>query len=168
MDLEVDFEDPEVDYLASTGFTDLYSTTEDFEDLSNKLLFVNAPQDYALSLAAGGPPVVFTSHGFSLTKPVTNDQGVSSMSISMDNTDLSVSNYMQAAVLAGDPIVVRYRIYLKSDPTTPQNDPPLDLVLSATKTNLFSVSGTATFADIVNLRFLTLMYTRKNFPGLGN
>ena len=162
------FEDPSVNYLASTGFKDLYPISEDFEDTYSKLYLVNAPDDYGLSLQAGGPPVAFKSHGFNLTRPVINDQGVFTMNISMDNTDLSVTDYLQGSIASGEPIIIKYRIYLKSDTTMPQNDPPLELVLSDVKTDLFSVSGSATFADIVNLKFLTERYTRDKFPSLGN
>ena len=168
MDLETDFEDSSVNYLANTGFKDLYPVSDDFEDLYRKLYLVNAPDDYGLSLQAGGPPVAFKSHGFSIKRPVISDQGVSTMNISMDNTDLSVTEFLQGSIASGEPVIIKYRVYLKSDRTTPQNDPPLELVLSDVKATLFSVSGSATFADIVNLKFLTSMYTREKFPGLGN
>lgn len=164
----LDFEDTEAPHLEDTGELDSYGLKEDFEDLLATLYLVNAPKDYDLALSPGGITEKFVSSGFSIERPTINDQGVSSMNISMDNTNLVVSDYVQGTLLSGDPVNISYRVYLQSDPSTPQTYPPLELVLSDVKTTLFTVQGTASFADIVNLKFLTQKYTRERFPGLGN
>jgi hypothetical protein len=129
---------------------------------------VNAPVSYDFALVAGGGLHTFDPLGFKLTLPGQNDQGVQSLNVSIDNTDRRIGDLVESFAVSGEQMVLDYRIYLKSDPTTPQNDPALQLVMSNVKSTLFAITGSATFADIVNMQFLTIKYTRKNFPGLGN
>ena len=112
--------------------------------------------------------MTFEPAGFRLTVPGQNDQGVASMNIALDNIDKRLGDLVQGFAESGQQMVLEYRIYLLSDPTTPQNDPPLEMVMSGVKTNLFTVSGSATFADIVNMKFLTQRYTTARFHGLSN
>jgi len=64
-------------------------------------------------------------------------------------------------------VEMTYRPYLPSDPTKPQMTPPLVLVMTEVRVTSIEVSGRATFANIVNLKYPTQYYDRKRFPGLG-
>lgn len=165
------------DQIAMRGQTDeeilaefLAVVDEIAEEVPDEPLFfvVNAPVPYDLALVAGGELQTFEPLGFKLTLPGQNDQGVQSLNVSIDNVDRRIGDLVESFAVSGKQMVLFYRIYLKSDPTTPQNDPPLELVMSDVKSTLFAITGSATFADIVNMQFLTAKYTRKNFPGLGN
>ena len=90
------------------------------------------------------------------------------LSIEIDNVDKRISDFIRKASKFQAPVIVRYRPYLTSDLSEPQLDPPLELVLSDVQITETKVTGRASFADIINLPFLSERYTRRRFPSLGN
>ncbi len=115
-----------------------------------------------------GATVTFEPVGFRFQLPGQNDRGVSELNIAIDNVDRRIGDFVNSAQGFDAPILIRYRPYLSTDTSGPQQDPPLELVLSDVSINQFEVTGRATFADIVNLEFLTEYYNRCRFPSLGN
>ncbi len=115
-----------------------------------------------------GETVTFEPVGFRFQLPGQNDRGVSELNIAIDNVDRRIGDFVNLAQGFDAPILVRYRPYLSTDTSGPQQDPPLELILSDISINQFEVTGRATFADIVNLQFLTEYYNRCRFPSLGN
>lgn len=110
--------------------------------------------------------VTFEGAGFQIALPAKADTGLSQLSIKIDNIDQRVSDFINSAKNFTTPVEVTYRVYLSSDPTTVQNDPPLILYLSDVKITLFDVTGTANFADLVNKKFPSEIYKRSRFPSL--
>lgn len=102
---------------------------------------------------------------FRIVPPAANSDGAKEMSISIDNVDKSVSDFLAMLGRNPDPVEVTFRAYLE-DQTTPQNIDPLTLFLSDISVNEFEVSGRASFADIINRPFLSELYTTTKFPGL--
>ena len=90
------------------------------------------------------------------------------MTISIDNTDRRITDFVNT--IKGQPgtTEVRYRPYLSNDLTTPQMDPPLLLFLKEISITAVQIQGRATFADIINKRYPSEWYTRERFPSLGN
>lgn len=131
------------------------------------IYMIQNPEGMNLTLETG-ETVFFEPVGFRFQLPGQNDRGVSELNVAIDNVDRRVGAFVQAALLYEAPILVKYRPYLSNDTSQPQQDPPLELVLSDLKIDAFEVTGRATFADIVNLKFLTEYYTRNRFPSLGN
>lgn len=115
-----------------------------------------------------GETVTFEPVGFRFQLPGQNDRGVSELNIAIDNVDRRIGDFINSAQTFDAPILVRYRPYLSTDTSAPQQDPPLELILSDVRVTQFEVTGRATFADIVNLKFLTEYYNRCRFPSLGN
>lgn len=131
------------------------------------IYMIQNPEGKTLTLE-NGKDADFEPVGFRFQLPGQSDRGVSELSIAIDNVDQRVGSFVQSALAYEAPILVRYRPYLSNDTSQPQQDPPLELVLSDLKIDPFEVTGRATFADIVNLKFLTEYYTRQRFPSLGN
>lgn len=108
----------------------------------------------------------FVATGFRFSLPAAGDNGLQDLSIAVDNVDQRPSDFIKAALASNDPVQVIYRPYLSSDPTKPQMDPPLRLYLTDVEINSVEIVGRATFADILNRKFLTESYTRRRFPAL--
>lgn len=112
----------------------------------------------------------FEPVGFQFALPPSNEEGFRSLTISIDNVGRRVMNFVTTALEQTGPrtpVVMRYRPYLSDDLTAPQMDPPLELYLKDIQINTHSVSGRATFADVVNKKFPSELYTRERFPALG-
>jgi len=131
------------------------------------IYIIQARQPYELTLE-NGESKVFEPVAFRFTLPGQDDQGLQDLNITIDNVDKRIGDWVEAASAYDAPALVRYRPYLSTDLTTPQMDPPLTLTLSDIKRTSFEVSGRASVADIVNLKFLRLLYLRSRFPSLGN
>lgn len=109
----------------------------------------------------------FEASGFKIELPEKNEEGVQDLTIAIDNTDLKVSDFIKEALkIPNQPIQIKYRPYLSNDFSRPQLDPPLVLYLSEVSIDRFEVTGRASFADILNKKFLTEKYTATRFPGL--
>ena len=110
----------------------------------------------------------FEPVGFRFALPPIGDQGLQELTISIDNTDRRITDFVNT--IKGQPgtTEVRYRPYLSNDLTTPQMDPPLLLFLKEISITAVQIQGRATFADIINKRYPSEWYTRERFPSLGN
>ena len=110
----------------------------------------------------------FEPVGFRFALPPIGDQGLQELTISIDNTDRRITDFVNT--IKGQPgtTEVRYRPYLSNDLTTPQMDPPLLLFLKELSITAVQIQGRATFADIINKRYPSEWYTRERFPSLGN
>lgn len=111
---------------------------------------------------------VFDACGFRMALPAAGESGLQELSIAIDNVDLRITDFINAVKESATAVNVKYRLYLVSDPSTAQNDPPLILSLTDVNMNDIEVTGKATFADVLNKAFLSILYTRARFPGIGN
>lgn len=111
--------------------------------------------------------VVFEGAGFRLALPQSGENGLQELSIGVDNVDRRVSDFFKSAKNFQTPVECIYRPYLASNPYVPQMNPPLVLYLSDAQVTLFDVTCKATFADVLNKKFPSLIYTRAGFPSLG-
>lgn len=133
-------------------------------------------QDPFYMVQAATPFTAFDEHGiertfnpvgFQFSLPPSNEDGVQSLTISIDNIDRRVSDFIELAKSQVVPIIVTYRPYLSNDPSGPQMVPPLVLYLTDVQITSFQVTGKATFMDIVNKKFPSELYIRARFPTLG-
>jgi hypothetical protein len=135
----------------------------------NNFYIIQATEQFNLPLALGGSLKTFEPVGFAMTLPGQNDQGVQDIGIAIDNVDGRVLEVIQGLAATGKPVPVYYRPYLETDLTQPQLSTPYVFTLSDIKVTDNQVSGRASFADIVNLKFLdTERYSSKRFPSLNN
>jgi Domain of unknown function (DUF1833) len=112
-------------------------------------------------------PTVFEAGAFKLSLPAAGKDGIQELNIALDNVDRRVGEFCRMAANFDNPVTITYRPYLSTDLTEPQMDPPLLLFLKEVTITEFQISGRATFADIVNKKFPSQLYTRSRFPSLG-
>lgn len=111
---------------------------------------------------------LFEACAFRMSLPASGDSGLQSLTIAIDNVDRRVSDFLNTAKDYQTPVTVKYRPYLSNDYTTPQIETPLVLYLTDISVNVMEVTGKASFADLLNKKFPTELYTRARFPSIGN
>lgn len=134
--------------------------------LDEALFLVQDYTSHTCTLEDGITNQVFQPAPFRFTLPATGQNGLQELNIAIDNVDRQVSDFLEAIGSNPEPVMVRYRAYLNSDKTQPQNGVPLTLYLSDIKVNQVECVGRASFADIINRQFLSILYTGSKFPGL--
>lgn len=134
--------------------------------LGDVIRLVKDRQDHVFGV--DGVDRTFEACGFRMALPSAGESGLQELALAIDNVDLRITDFLNAVKASATPVQVKYRLYLVTDPSTAQNDPPLILSLTDVNLNDIEVTGKATFADVLNKNFLTLLYTRARFPGLGN
>lgn len=134
---------------------------------SGTLYLIKNREDLTLTLESGQQKL-FTACAFNMALPAAGDSGLQELSITIDNIDRQVSDFVAQAVNYATPVQMLYRPYLSNNLTQPQMNPPLALSLTDVTVTVFQVSGKATFADIINTKFPSDFYTRSRFPSLGD
>jgi hypothetical protein len=115
--------------------------------------------------------VTFEAVGFKFKRPKSDSEGLQELALSIDNVDQRIGDFLKAAKESTQAVTVTWRPYLASDKTTPLMNPPLVLYLTDVRITDLEVSGKATFADIINMKFPNgpaSHYTRVRFPSLSN
>ena len=110
----------------------------------------------------------FEPVGFRFNLPSVGANGIQELTVSIDNVDRRITDFVNIVKGSNVPVTLRYRPYLSNDNTQPQINPPLTLFMRDMVISAYEVSGRATFADIINRKFPSEIYTRKRFPSLGN
>ncbi len=110
--------------------------------------------------------VTFVATGAKIELPSKDNKGFQELLIAMANTNLVVSDFLQMALAFDTPVNCNYRPYLANNLTAPQMIPPLVLTISEAAITAERVDAKATFADILNKKFLSEKYTLTNFPAL--
>lgn len=138
-------------------------------NISGQLRFVAGYENIQANLeaSAGGTLVTFEAGAFSITLPAAGKDGIQALQLTVDNVDRRVGEFCRMAAEFDDPVEITYRPYLSTDLTQPQMDPPLLLFLKEVTITEYQVGGRATFADIVNKKFPSQLFTRVRFPSLG-
>lgn len=134
--------------------------------LTDSIYLIQNREDMVLTLETG-VSVTFKGCAFSMTLPPSGDGGLQELTITIDNIDRQVSDFLNTVKTSAIPVQVTYRPYLASVTTEPQMDPPLVLFLGDAKINVFQVTGRASFADLINKKFPTQLYTRSRFHSIG-
>lgn len=140
------------------SFTTPIRVVRDFVDLSAKLE-ASAPRDASTY-------VTFVGFGFDLVLPEVSSTGVPTLQITIDNVSRDIMAGLEAAVTTSTPITMIYRLYISSDLTAPQNNPPMSMTIISLQADVFKVTATATFGDLVNKKFPSVLYNVEKFPGL--
>lgn len=140
------------------SFTTPIRVVRDFVDLSARLEST-APRDASTY-------VTFVGYAFDIVLPEVSSTGVPSLQITIDNVSRDIMANLELAVTTSTPITVIYRLFLSTDLTGPQNNPPMALTIISISADVFKVTATATFGDLVNKRFPSVTYNIETFPGL--
>lgn len=140
------------------SFTTPIRVVRDFVDLSAKLE-ASAPRDASTY-------VTFVGYAFDIVLPEVSTTGVPTLQITIDNVARDIMSGLEQAITTSTPITVIYRMFLSSDLTAPQNNPPMTLTIISISADVFKVTATATFGDLVNKKFPSQVYNIETFPGL--
>lgn len=109
----------------------------------------------------------FSAAAFRLSLPETSDGAIQNMTLSLDNTDRRIIDFINIVKESTTPVECRYRPYLSNDLTQPQMDPPLLLHITDITIGLLEIVATATFLNLTNMKFPSELYTRARFPSIG-
>lgn len=134
--------------------------------LSETLYLVANREDLTLALEDSSSHV-FKGVGFKLTLPPVGDSGLQDLTITIDNVDRRITDFVNAVKASKTPVEVKYRPYLSDDLIHPQFDVPLVLYIRTVNLTVFQAVARASFADVINKRFPNDIYTRARFPSLG-
>lgn len=127
--------------------------------------------DFTATLEADAPlnageSVNFVGMAFDFVLPEVSKATSPEIEISLDNVSAELIAYLDSAANSADLIEVTYRPYLYSDPSGPQMDPPMTLIVRSVTADVFRVRARAGFADIANRKFPNQVYDTSRFPGL--
>lgn len=158
---------------ASAGQDIIYYTIEiNHPAFTVPIRVVLGKEDITATLEASAPTdpstaVTFTAFSFRLKKPDVLASGLPSCVLEIDNVSRDVLVNIEMAATSANLTTVIYREFLASNLAGgPENDPPLQMTVLAITADVFKVSATIGFADLVNRRFPNVEYTAEVFPGL--
>lgn len=116
--------------------------------------------DLVANLENSGPEVTFQKFAFNINGPSKNTSGSQYLTIQLDNANRQLMDLLDQAITDVNrlPIRVTYRIYISSDTSGPQNDPPLTLSLRKVMVDNLRISGTAEITNLVNTKFPSQLY----------
>lgn len=120
-----------------------------------------------VALDENGIEQTFLPVGFQFSLPPSSEEGFKSLDITIDNVDRKASDFVNTAKGSRQPVEMLYRPYLSDDLSRPQMIPPLILYLKDVEITEYQVKGKATFMDLVNKKYPSVLYQREHFPALG-
>ncbi len=113
-----------------------------------------------------GQQVTFIAFNFDFQLPNVEAVATPEFTITLDNVTREIEENLALASSSPHAIKAIYRIYLLSDLTQPQNNPPWTFDVKACEADDFQVHCRASFGDASNVPFPGLDYTPDQFPGL--
>lgn len=113
-----------------------------------------------------GEVVTFIGMAFEITPPDVDTSPVPEMKIALDNVSREIEAYLAQATASPYPVEVTYRMYLNTDLTQPQNNPPATFVLKNPEADDERVTASAVMTDTGSRQFPNEDYTLQTFPAL--
>lgn len=128
-------------------------------------------KDWQFRLEASAPVdagqlVQFQQLNFDIEHPEMSSVGVADLQIAIDNVDPAISLQVMAASKSTEPVVCTLRVYLSTDPSGPQNDPPIHFTLRQVSVDVYKVSGVCDLGDFKNRPTPYDVYSIDTHPGL--
>lgn len=112
----------------------------------------------------GGQTVTFKGIPFGIDYPRIGKLGVEAP-IWLDNVNREVARYLEPATKLNESVIVIFRGYVLSDPTTVGHG-PFRLLLRNVKRKGARLEGTLTIADPTKLRVMREIFDQQRFPAL--
>lgn len=144
----------------------LHTLEFDHPDFVAPIYVVRDRADFTATLEDGITSVTFVAFAFDFHLPPVEQTASPEIVIRIDNVGREIIAYLDLAAQSSDLITVTYRPYLASDPSAPQQDPPISLVVREVSADVFGVECRATFGDFANRKFPNAFYDAQRFPGL--
>lgn len=145
------------------------------DELGNPMAIrvVRDSQDHMLLLEGSAPlnpgeTVKFVGMGFDAPWPEQQEGMAPELVIRIDNIGREIMPHLEAMVALQSPLMVRFRVYLYDTTTdlTTMGTNPIAFRLRSVTVNESYVEGSASPADLANLRAMRLVYDLQNYPGL--
>lgn len=120
------------------------------------------------STAARNPSevVTFIAFNFEFTKPEVGPDNIPQVTLSLDNVDRAIVANIEKTMGTFEQIKLIYREFISTDLSAPQNNPPTELSIMSITADVFKITATAGFPNLMNRRFPTQEYTTEVFTGL--
>lgn len=112
-----------------------------------------------------GATVLFQAVMFRFKLPSQTDARISGFEIAIDNATKYVSKSLDTAVTVRDPMTIIYREYISEDLSAPSMVVK-NLTVKKIRSTVNQVTAIAEFADLVNKKFPSILYTPDEFRGL--
>ncbi len=153
---------------ASAPATQRYVETLSFShSLFSKTYYLtndNMPWSFLLET---GQLVTFQQVPFRIVLPTSDGKGNQDLGLTIANIGRDLVDPIEAAIAnPSEPIKCVYRVYLDTASTSPQNTPPLNLIITGIQYNREAVTASATRMDVLNRAFPYNFYKTSDFPGL--
>jgi len=114
-----------------------------------------------------GSSVYFEYLPFISVPPSRAEQAGVELKVAIDNTNRALMEELELlSQQPTDPIKITYRVYLESDSTTVQNDPPLVLEILSAEASAQAITFTAGLLNLRGKPFPAVLYSPEKFPGL--
>jgi hypothetical protein len=149
--------------LVIENIIELLSTDEIIDSDIERIFIVNDTQPHSLPIETD-EVVDFETRGFKLRFTGSGENGLQNLSITIDDIDRKVSQFVAKAKAYPSPVELVFRVYLSDDLSQQQNNPPTVLYLTTTSNSIEAFSGNATTIDVVNAPFPNAYYRLENFP----
>ncbi|MDB5597371.1 MAG: Transcriptional regulator [Hyphomicrobiales bacterium] len=134
---------------------------------------VRDTQDHVLTLEGNAPlnpgdAVTFTAISFEIPWPEIQEGQVPELIIRIDNIGREIVPYLESAVQIQAPLTIIFRVYLFDTVagTKIAGITPISFPLRSVTVTESYVEGSASPADLANLRAMRLVYDLQNYPGL--
>lgn len=114
----------------------------------------------------GGEMVEFRGVPYQIKQPDIMKDGVPQLPITIPIVRRDLVRYVEQAISMVNPIQVYWRSYLVSDPTLPEQIPPIIMELTTAEIANGMLTGTASLNDVHNWPFPGKKYTRDRFRNL--
>lgn len=121
--------------------------------------------DLSLTLETSST-VTFKGVAFTISLPKSDEGGVQALDLVIDDVGEELKAFINTVKSSLLPVEVKYRPYLSTVLSAPQNSTPLRLVLSGIRQANNQVTAKASFGDLVNKLHISELYTRLKYPSL--
>jgi hypothetical protein len=147
-------------YASSGTGVILYTLELSHPSWASRFYIVNDFQNFTANLENAGPSVEFQRFAFELRGPEKNDQGDVYLQLTIDNVSTQMVDFLELAAADTNnvPINMVYRVYIDTDTTGPQINPPLELKLHNARVTNRRMSGQAAMVNFVNRKFPNVVY----------
>jgi len=158
----------EAKVLADTSVVVLDTLSLEHPLISQPIYLVNDREELEARLEEFGEIVTFKPVSFAFKLPQVSNNGASSMMVSFNNVDRSISEVLEQIKDSRDLLLCKYRVYLNSGGKNriPQNSPPITLTITDISLTATKADCKASFIDVINKPFPAEYYDRFRFPTL--
>lgn len=151
-------------YASAPADEILLPTLEIACDVRDSIYTCGGFEDQTVTLETGEQRT-FVASALSVSLPPRNASGQQNLNFAVQNVTGEAQQFVDAALEAGVPIRVIFRIYTLGDLSAPQ-EPPLKLVAKTPKFQSGTLQVTASYADIIGRAWPRRRYTATFAPGL--